>query len=99
MSEFVNESDLGFTGQDRIHIHFFHNHTVIFLPTSGNDFQSLGEFGDFGTAVRFEKPDDHIDPFILESMAFLKHLIGLAYPCAVAEVNLQPSALSCGGSS
>ncbi len=45
-------------------------------------------------AVCFEQSDDHVDPLGLETVAFLEHLIGLADPCAVTEVDLQAAALA-----
>jgi hypothetical protein len=67
---------------------------VIFLLASWDTFQSLGKFCDIGTAMRFEEPDDHIYALSLKPMAFLEHLKGFAYSCAVTEVNFQPSALT-----
>ena len=99
VGQLVDERDLGLAGQNGVHVHLFHGDAVILLAAPGNDFQPAGEFGDLRPAVRLEQSDDDVDPPALQPVAFLEHLVGLADPGAVAEIDLQPAVLASGGSS
>ena len=65
----------------------FHRDDAVFLPAPGDD-SSPSINSRIGPAMSFNEPDDDVDPIILESMAFLEHLIGFAYTRAIAEIDL-----------
>jgi hypothetical protein len=93
VGELVDEGHLRLALDHRFRIHFLHRDAVVFLGRAGNDFQALGQAGDIGPAVGFEKSDDDVDALVPEAVALLEHLIGLADAGRVAEVDLEPAPL------
>ncbi len=46
VGQFIDQRDLGFAGQEGIHVHLFDGDAVILLATPGNRLEPLCEFGD-----------------------------------------------------
>src|SRR4030042_6468249 len=93
VGQLISQRHLWLPGQNRIHIHLFHNNPPVLLPATGNYLPPFEEPFGFNSAVGFHEAHDYIDPFFFESMTFEKHLVGLSDACCVAEIDLQMSAL------
>ncbi len=93
MRQLIHQNHLRLTRQDRIHIHFIDDNPAILHRAPWNDIQPFHEFGGFSTAVRFHDAHNNINAVGFQPVCFGKHLIGLAHPRAIAEIDLQPPAL------
>src|SRR6185295_3200010 len=85
--------DRGAAREEAFEIHLLEMDAAVDDLAQGEDFEAEEQGGGVGPAVGLDQPDGDVDPARLEPMPFEQHLIGLADPGAVAEVDLEPAAV------
>ena len=91
MRQFIDERDLRLAAEAGVEVELFDGNAVILHVTPRNAFQAVHQRDGAGAAVRFDKTDDDVHAFGFQPMRFLQHLICLAHPRTVPQINFQPS--------
>jgi len=85
VSEFVHQDYFGFPPENRIHIHFFEDRTLVFDFLARDGFDLRGQLFDALAAVRLHDTDDHVFAAASAAERFTQHAIGLADARSVAQ--------------
>src|SRR5437879_4803705 len=89
MSEFINYTDIGLSGYDRLHIHLFQHNITILDSLAGDNFEiSYLGFG-IGSAVSLNNSDNDINALLTQQMTVFQHLISLADTRRSADIDTQ----------
>src|SRR5665213_1788199 len=92
VGELVDDRKLGTTLQQGIQIHFLERDTSVFDAPPRNDLQPLDELFRLFALVRFDQPDDNVDPFPTFGLSRLKHFVGLAHARRSTKEDLKSAA-------
>ena len=93
VGQLVHQGHLRPAGQDGVEVHLF-QHDAAVLDAPPRHLLQLAELRRrLGPAVRLDDADDHVHALLLQALAFLQHLVGLADAGGEAEVDLEPAAL------
>ncbi len=89
MRQFIDKSYFGVARQHSFQVHLLQQYASVLNLFSGNHFQALDELGRIRSPVSFDKPDNHVDAFLLQTAPFKQHLPGFPDSWPIPQINLE----------
>src|SRR5262249_3664140 len=91
--QLIDQGDGRAARQQGVEIHLLKNHAAVLDAPPRQLLQVADQGGGVGPAVRLDDADNDVNPLLLEPLALLEHLEGLADAGGETEVDLEPAAL------
>src|SRR5271157_92332 len=92
VGELIYEGDLRPPGDDRVGIHLFQDHAVVFDPAPGHDLESFERCLRQRPFVRFDVADHHVRPPLRSPPPLLEHRVGLPRSGSRPQIDPQAAA-------
>ena len=91
LRQLVDQADRGPAADDSVAVHLAELDPVVLDDSRGDDLEIGDLLGRLGPPVGLDEADDHVDPLLLQPLAFPEHGVCLAHAGRRAEIDLEPT--------